>query len=157
MVAIRCCSSTLDNPWSSSVSLKSISSISCDRLLDWDASVFLLLFDGADEASLDVDEVGSRRGRLVEGIVGGEESAVRSTKSLKSSVCSGQGVSDRLEWPDGDQKSSDNGVTGRGRSREGGIVGREWKVVVACGRPEVFVLELFPTGSDCSGKFGGSR
>lgn len=153
MVAIRCCSSTIDNPWSSSISLKSISSTFCDRLLDWDACVFLLLFDGAEEVSLDVDEVGSRRGRLVGGMVGGEESAVRSTKSLKSSVCSSQGV----EWPDEGQKSSDNGVTGRGRSREGGVVGREWKVVVVCGRPEVFVLELFPTGSDCSGKFGGSR
>ena len=91
------------------------------------------------------------------GIAGGEESAVRSTKSLKSSLCSGQGVSDLLEVPDEDQKSSESGVTGRGRSRESGVVGRERNVVVVCGRPEVFVLELFPIGSDCSGKFGGSR
>ena len=74
---------------------------------------------------------------------GGDESAVRSTKSLRSSV-SGQGVSSRseLESPDDeDQKSSEANLVGRGGiaagvARRGGGGGG--------GRPEV--LETSPTG-----------
>lgn len=79
MVAILCCSSTFDSLLSSSTSLKSTSSISLVRTLDWEASVFLLFagFDGALEVSR-----GFLLGRLVEGMFGGEESAVRSTNSL---------------------------------------------------------------------------
>lgn len=36
-----------------------------------------------------------------------------------------------------------------------GVVGLERKVGVLRGRPEVLVWN--PTGSDCSGKFGGSK
>ncbi len=48
-------------------------------------------------------------------MVGGDESAVRSTKSLRSSV-SGQGVSSRSELEksdDEDQKSSETNLVGR--------------------------------------------
>ena len=75
---------------------------------------------------------------------GGEESAVRSTKSLRSSV-SGQGVSSRseLEIPDDeDQKSSEANRVGREGAPEG--VARRGGGKGGGGRPEV--LDTSPTG-----------
>lgn len=92
---------------------------------------------------LDNREGSCRRGELAAGIVGGDESAVRSTKSLRCSV-SGQGVSSRseLEKPDDeDQNSSETNLVGRRGAREGGVVRRGGG---KGGRPEV--LETSPTG-----------
>lgn len=76
------------------------------------------------------------------GIFGGDESAVRSTKSLRSSVL-GQGVSSRSvpDSPDDeDQKSSESNLVGRGGIAEG----VERRGGGGGGRPEV--LDTPPTG-----------
>lgn len=145
IVAIRCCSRTLERPVSSSTSTRSTSSILYARLLDWEAPVFLLLagFDGADDEFLDMREGGRRRWEFAGGIVGGDESAVRSTKSLRYSV-SGHGVSSRsgLEKPDDeDQKSSVTNLVGGWGAREGGVA---WRGGGGGGRPDV--LDASPTG-----------
>ncbi len=76
-------------------------------------------------------------------MVGGDESAVRSTKSLRSSV-SGQGVSSRSELEksdDEDQKSSETNLVGRWGAREGGVARRGGG---GGGRPDE--LDASPTG-----------
>lgn len=73
---------------------------------------------------------------------GGDESAVRSTKSLRSSV-SGQGVSSRSELEmadDEDQKSSETKLVGRGGALEG-VARRGGR---RAGRPEE--LDASPSG-----------
>lgn len=100
IVANLCCSSTFDRPLSSSTSLRSISSIFADLLLDWEASVFLLLagFNGVVEvARLEGDaaprgDTAFRRfcnfgcGRATGAMVGDDESWVKSMKSPRSSA-----------------------------------------------------------------------
>ena len=125
--------------------LRSISSILYVRNFDWEASVFLLLagFDGAEDVFLDIREGGCRRWEFAGGIFGGDESAVRSTKSLRSSV-SGQGVSSRSEpevADDEDQKSSATKLAGRRGVREGGVARRG---AGGGGRPEE--LDASPRG-----------
>ena len=124
--------------------LRSTSSILYARLLDWEASVFLLLagFDGAEDVFLDNCDGGCRR-RGLRGIFGGDDSAVRSIKSLRSSV-SGQGVSSRSELVnsvDEDQISSETIRVEGGGGLEGVVRrgGGRWG-----GRPEV--LDASPTG-----------
>lgn len=77
----RCCSRTLESPQSSSISLKSASSTFSSCTVD-DASVFLRLVEeeGVVECRRRVRVAGTERLRVVTGILGGDESAVRSMK-----------------------------------------------------------------------------